>query len=932
MEEDLRNPMIMNILGAFLSNDNTRITNAQRFLDKSKQENLWKYVSTFTSVMMDNNYPKGIRQIAGSIVKNEFRGKYDDRKQMVTRRWVEAENGVKQMIRKKMLCGILHQDSLVRELSSRVVASIAKIDLPRGEFEIINVLFDQSQKDVGLPQLHGKIMTLGNLCQDFTHPSLASKYEFIIKTIFDGIACNNIEIKRVSVDALYHGFWVLEAIMNKPSNCAEVFRALILAFYYKDPRVDVKVLYRLKSKVLEIFVDLINQYYHSFAQFKAPFEKMTFGVMEHKGDRECDDFEKLVKLALLCWRELAMTEYDIICKEKKNDPSEEKRENFNIVSDMTNATRLCRNLTMMFFDQREDLDYMGVCNSAGWCLSAVSLVLEVDVVTRVGSFIHANVYEYPPKNIQRFVAGIFALSCITKIPNGESISAFLIEKIEFVIRALKHQSDLVRDTAIHCLKNIAVNKPYAIVSRYMKETMTYLLYLTNDKCERIAEKACCVVAKIANNFKRQKFIPPKQVNELSVYFEPMVIALFEIGLNKTGNVAVNAFEGIKALIEFSANDCIDTIVNKIVPKVFNIFVSGIKKLAKISDNNNQKQCIMSVMGNLCGVIQSITIRLGNKMLEYYDKISKMYAHMFKQSDCNFHIEMLLSLVHLAKKLQQKFAINFTLIAPNIIMSLQKDNDVNLIKSAMLCTQRVFYALGRSQPDGMQQYFAKFTDKIVEISLNFLAGDNMDLKPNALLCIGSVAAGIQERFGKYTSHFFGVINNNKPFYKHKCFWILGKQQEDGCSDEYFCFLRLCLVNSLYGVAIGSKNAPKMFNPYLQNSLALVQDMYHDNRSSLELKIISCRLLHVLLVLYGKALIGVLEKTQFLVKFIKECCCSKGKLGTVGYNTNERFQTIKRDMYNEDHQRTVEFMGINRRQHNVPPPQDFQNEGRSFDFYS
>lgn len=488
-------------------------------------------------------------------------------------------------------------------------------------------------------------------------------------------------------------------------------------------------------------------------------------------------------------------------------------------------------------DEYAEEGELNISNAAGTCLALVSRVAGDHVINEVMPFVakFINSAEWKQKE-----AATLAFSAILDGPSSEAMTNLVDQAIPVMTKQIvetsgparsQNQSDgqrLLKDTTVFTIGRIIQYFPDQIYER-LDETMNALSAAIQDEA-RIASKACWAIHNLgvsveeaANN---ESNGDEELTNVLSKYMDPVLQALLKTvereDVNEA-NLTVNAWEAISALISAAARD-----TYPILEGYVGVFLQRLDITIKAPHS----QKLDEVQGLLCGALQSLIQKLGDRMRRYANEVMQLILTLFqtklnmqqalvqKGETVNYSVqeEALLVVGALANALTFDFDIYMQAFAPFLIAGLRNQSEAAVCTIAVSILGDLCGALGDK--------IAPYCDEIITVLLQNLQSSaiNRDVKPNIIAAFGDVALAIGAQFEKYLQYVGLVLKQ------------ASEAQVDTSNEqmvEYLNLLRESIFESYVGILQGlKKQRPQAFNPYVDGLIEFIKIVAQDENTDQE----------------------------------------------------------------------------------------------------
>lgn len=555
-----------------------------------------------------------------------------------------------------------------------------------------------------------------------------------------------------------------------------------------------------------------------------PYMKAIFDITVAAGRK---DEEPVALQAIEFWSTIAEVESDLI---------EEELDCSNFVQSAISP--LCALLLELLTRQDEHADEgeLNISNAAGTCLALVARVAGNSVVSEVMPFVSKFISS---ANWKEKEAATLAFSAILDGPNSEAMTTLVSQAIPVMTKQVVESSGpvhsqnegviLLKDTTVFTIGRIIQYYPNQVLDA-LDDVMAALSAAIQDEA-RIASKACwaihnlgTAVEEISNE--EQRGGEEEQTNAISKYMDPVLQALLKtVEREDVGeaNLTVNAWEAISAFIAAAARDTYTSLEGYV-----NHFLQRLDHTIK----SPQSIKLDEVQGLLCGALQSLTQKLGDRMRLHSNNMMQLLLTLFQSKitlqqallqqgeTVNYSVqeEALLVVGALANALSFDFERYMQAFAPFLVTALRNQNEAAVCTIAVSVLGDLCNALG----DRM----APYCDEIVTVMLQNLQSSaiNREVKPNIIASFGDIALAIGSEFEKYLPYVGLVLKQ------------ASEAQVDTSNEqmiEYLNLLRESIFEAYIGILQGlKKHKPQAFNPYVDSLIEFIKMVTQDENTDQE----------------------------------------------------------------------------------------------------
>jgi importin subunit beta-1 len=660
--------------------------------------------------MGTQNNTKQVRQLAGILLKNELRSKNEEKSKRLEKQWKCLEKDIKKKIREKVFKILSSKEREVRKIASRVIASIASIDLKSNEWgQVVGMLINNIKKGKSLQIVESSIMTLGYLCELSNADILKKQANIILTVIFHSLKHNkNINIKLEAIQCFYNALRFFKDNFKNKDHTNMIMRTLI--------KLSTSRHIRLRIASLGCIVEITFLYYGIIKYYIQYLLKITIRIAN-------EDNEEVGKQAIEFWCTLCEAELH-------------SRTNKKITKIQNIVKPLCRMLCKQLTRQKsidDPLDSYDITKAAVSCLSFLCKINGETILKYIHPFITKFIKS---KKWRQKEATLSACSAILTTRTGKYMKKFCDYILPFLIKYVKDKEcPLIRDTSMLCMGQMIKYHSRFIISnmKIMSEILgKVLIYGLNDQKDYISQRSCWVFIEFT---KKIKIYPTYQ---FSNNFKPFCEAIFRC-INNQKSVT-HSYACLGSLISLASHKNNEYIIN-ILKNMMKRFNQSIK---------NRNPLMIKL---ICGILQKITQKLNVQIKPFADGLMKMYLTILNNTKIReAEDDIFMAIGYLIDSVENYFLRYIKIFYPILLKSLKLEKDFELCLICLQCLGLIFNSITEHPPG--------FCDKIINILLIKLRSKKtfVKIKPIIITIFGDVAIGIGHKFEKYFTVVIAALNS------------------------------------------------------------------------------------------------------------------------------------------------------------------------------
>ncbi|GMH44988.1 hypothetical protein BSKO_12945 [Bryopsis sp. KO-2023] len=767
---------------------------AETQLRQFQEQDYAGYLVSLCAALAGEDKPSHVRRLAGIILKNTLDAKEQQRKAELVTQWLAVDQNVKVEIRTALLQALHCEDTEVARVVSMVIAKIAAIELPRGDWhDVIPTLLKNMEHQPPSTSLKQcTLEALGYVCEEMglMNDNLLSQDQVnsILTAVVQGMTKDEADcgVRLAATRALYNA---LEFAHNNFSNERE--RNYLMQVICEGTICQGSSAVREAS--FECLVKIGQHYYEDLPPYMVELYKLTVRAIQN-------DEEAVSKQAIEFWSTLCDEETAI--REERESSGDESLVLHNFIKQACQS--LVPVLLSLLSKQDEDQEYdenaWSLAMAAGTCLCLVSQCVGDDVVELVMPYVQSNIFKNDmPEDWRLREGATYAFGSILEGPSPSQLTQFVSMGFSFLLNATKDPDPRVRNTTAWTIGRIFefVHGPDSgqtlISNQNLPQINQVLLESIQDE-PHIANRVCYAINQLARGSKGN------QRASLSPYFKEVVQALINTAFRAVQDPFMHtklqnsAFEAINEMVRSSSSDCLD-MVGQLVP----LFIQKLGETFQgNSDSGEAREKQSELQGILCGCLTVVIHRLsepdGQKMMvvSYSDQIMDMLLRVFAlaaQGGGSVHEEAMLAVGALTFAVGRQFVKYMQKFFPFMEMGLQNHREVTACQSTVGTLSDTCRA--------MDEQIFPYTDKIMDLLSNNLASTdvNRNIKPQILCAFSDIAMAVGERFEKYLEGVNKILKSAIDL----SMTTPPEQDEDFC--DYNNQLRSGIIDAYSGILQG-----------------------------------------------------------------------------------------------------------------------------------
>lgn len=567
---------------------------AEDNLKQFQEQNLSSFLVSLSHELANNDKPPESRRLAGLILKNSLDAKESARKQELATRWVALDPSVKGQIKTALSQTLSSLVADARHTSAQVIAKIAAIELPQGEWpELVGSLLanmggPQQEQPTHLKQ--ATLEALGYVCEEVSAEILAQEQvNSILTAVVQGMNASETsnEVRLAATHALYNALDFAQTNFENDMERDYIMRVVCEATLSPDVRV--------RQAAFECLVSIGSTYYDKLAPYMQDIFAITSKAVK-------EDEEPVALQAIEFWSSICDEEIEIQEDYQGDFSGDSEVPYFQFIKQALPALvpMLLETLTKQEEDQELEEGAWNLSMAGGTCLGLVARAVGDDVVPLVMPFVQENVTK-PDWRCRE--AATYAFGSILEGPSLDKLTPLVNVALSFMLQAMKDENNHVKDTTAWTLGRIfeflhgpSLEAP-VINQTNLPLILAVLLEAIKDT-PNVAEKVCGAIYFLAQGYEEGG----QSSSPLSPFFQSIVQALLATTEREDAGdsrLRTSAYETLNEVVRISTEDTAP-IVMQLVPVIMQK-LNHTLEMAILSSDDREKQSELQAL--LCGVLQ-----------------------------------------------------------------------------------------------------------------------------------------------------------------------------------------------------------------------------------------------------------------------------------------------------------------------------------------
>jgi importin subunit beta-1 len=786
---------------ALLHPDAAQRAAAEQQLADAAAQHFVEYLTLLTDALANDDAKTEVRMLAGLGLKNQLTAKDSGARAAHHQRWVALAAAERARIKQTALRALVTTNVRVAGLAAQLVAAIAEIELPRGEWpELIPTIIDNTKPQQAEHVKRASLLAIGYICEsaDPNNAAIVQQANGILIAIVQG--CQALEpLPHVRLTALNALVNLLEFIRFNFEREGE--RNYIMQVVCEATQADSP---ELQAAAFGCLLRIMALYYHYMALY---MEKALYGLTV-SGMQSADD--RVACMAVEFWLSVCEEELEIaLQREEAGDGgaggggAEFELFNFALVALPDVLPTLLKLLTRQNSDPDDD-DWL-VAMAAGACLQLFAQNTGLYVVEPTLQFVAANIGNTADWRARE--AAVMAFGSILDGPEREQLRTLVAQALEPILLLIKDEHLQVKETVAWCLGRIT-DLVVEAVAQNLAPVVAALATGLQDH-PKVQTNCCWTLMNLLEQLCADG--AQRDTTAMSPYYRTLVPLLLEL-LGRADNeflLRALAYEALLSFVVYLGKD-----VMEVVQEVAQEALARLEAtIGGVEESAAAKIELEEVQTNLLLLLTNIIRRAGADVALVLDSIMTMFLKLLAQQQQHataIQEDVFIAVLAVAAAVGAAFTAYMAAVQPYLTLALV-DTELPTCKTAIGVVADLAQALGAHMVPYLEQLMT-----ILGTQLR-LALVKRELRPVILLCFGDVATLVGAAFEPYVDFVMSI-----------CLAALEIEPEDQLLDtlDYVLNVKEACLDAYVGVVAGCAERPAVVLPYMQQIFLFIQHVLVD----------------------------------------------------------------------------------------------------------
>lgn len=779
---------------ALLGTDAQARAEAETQLKDAARDHFVPYMGMLTTVLADTNNRIDVRVLAAIALKNELVAKDLRTKESKAQRWIAIDQGDKAQIKRSALEALTTPSERVASAAAQLVAAIADIELPLGQWqELPGLLVESTKPEVPDNVKKASLIAIGYICEtaDPNNPAVVSQMDGFLTAIIQGAQKSepNEVVRFAAMEALVNS---LDFVKNNFANESErnfIMQVICEATEASSPE--------LQSCAFNALSRTMLLYY----EYMRPYMEQALFSLTVAGMNSSNDM--VASMAVEFWSTVCEEEIEIMLTEAEAETSQialpaNARQNFHFVN--TALDKILPTLLSLLTKKDEDADddEWSVAMAAGACLTLLAQNVRNAVIPVTLQFVEANLSS---SNWANRDAAIMAFGSILDGPDPNSLRQLIQQALQPLLSLMNDPSTHVKDTVAWCLGRIADSVVSAIDVEKDLPPMIHALLAGLQDAPGVATNCCWTIM----NLSEQLSVTGDPTSPLAQFYPQLITSLLQSSArsDNENSARTSAYEALSTLVVFATVD-VENLVLELSGAVLERLHATFAMQHQIVSGDDRAS-LEELQVNLLGLLTNIIRRVGSKVQSGADQLMTMFLELLQNKLPNSLVEedVFIAVGAVAGAIGPAFEPYATAFVAFIVNAL-KEPDLPSSSTAVGLIADISHALGPA----MSGYVPMFMAELLTILQN--NDVRREIKPVVLSCIGDIASSVGgASFEPYLVPVHQIL-------------VQGARLEltaDMPTDtvDYILTLRDAILDAYVGITVGMRETPHKIQPIIPDIL-------------------------------------------------------------------------------------------------------------------
>lgn len=640
------------------------------------------FITTLAQELANEQAQPTIRIAAGLALKNAFTAREYATLRQLQERWAQQlDPAVKANVKELAVKTLSSNDARAGQAAAQFVASIAAIELPRGQWPELMSQLVQNVGEGSPQQKQASLRAIGYICESddaALRESLSQHSNAILTAVVQGARKEetNDDVRDAAITSLSDSLEFVRSNFENEGERNYIMQVICEATQASDTRIQQGA-WGCLNRIMGLYYDKMRFY----------MEKALFGLTI-QGMRSED--EDVAKLAVEFW--CTVCEEEISIEDDNNQAQAEGTD----MRDFFNFARIATQevvpvLLELLAKQDEDAtdDEYNVSRAAYQCIQLWAQTVGSPIAQPVLNFVEKNLRS---EDWHYRDAAVSAFGAIMEGPD-ETMLVPLVKQAMPVLIGMMNDSVLqVKDSAAYALGKISETMSEAIDAQQHLPPLVAALFQGLASQPKMAASCCWALMNLAERFSGD---PGAQENPLTPHFQASITHLLQVTERPDADnqLRTAAYEVLNTFVTYAAGDSVPLVAN----------LSGVifERLEKTVPMQQQvvsvedKLTLEEMQTSLTSVVIAIIGRLEKEIQPQADRIMTVLLQLLNTTGGKSSVPdtVFAAVGALANALEEDFKPYMDSFMPFLYNGLNNQEETSLCSMSIGLTSDITRALG-----------------------------------------------------------------------------------------------------------------------------------------------------------------------------------------------------------------------------------------------
>ncbi|QLG70915.1 hypothetical protein HG535_0A08610 [Zygotorulaspora mrakii] len=776
-----------------LSGDQSIRIASETQLKKLSNENFLQFAGLLSSVLVDTSAKLEARILAALSLKNELISKDSVKNLQYAQRWVTVvDPGSKEQIKQNALLGLTANDEpRVANASAQLIAAIANIELPRGEWlDLMKIMVDYTTPSQPENVKRASLLALGYICESADPQSqvLVSSSNNILIAIVQGAQASEIStpVRLAALNALADSLVFIKNNMEREGERNYLMQVVCEATQAQDSNIQTAA-FGCLCKIMSLYYQFMKPY------MEQALYALTIATMKSQDD-------KVASMAVEFWSTICEEEIDIAYEVSQFPQSPLQSYNFALSSIKDVVPNLLNLLTRQNEDPEDD-DW-NVSMSAGASLQLFAQNCGNHVLEPVLQFVEQNITSDNWRNRE---ASVMAFGSIMDGPDKTQRTYYIHQALPAILNLMNDSSVQVKETAAWCIGRIADLVIDSIDPQQHLPGVVQACVLGLQDHPKVATNCSWTIINLVEQLGEIKPSP------IYNYYPALVDALMKAANRSDNefNARASSFSALTSIVEYANNT-----VAEVSASVSTFVMDKLGQTMSVDEtqlNMEDRQSLQELQANILTVLAAVIRKSPSSVESVSDMLMDLFLKMLDKKDSSYiEDDVFYAISSLASSLGPKFEKYLETFSPYLVRAL------NQVDSQVAIAAVGFVA---DISNSLEGDFNKYAMAFMNVLGQMITAENgrKELKPVVLSVFGDIASNIGPNFIPYLNEVMGLCvaaQNTKP--------------ENGTLEalDYHIKVIESILDAYVGTVAGLSGNPEALFPYVGTIFQFISTIAED----------------------------------------------------------------------------------------------------------